>query len=552
MHRGLRSGIARRDLLKLAGTAPFVAAVSQVAGIPAALLSAAGSGRHIAGYDPARTPTPDTLASWLKQLHDFGPIRMTGTKECRAFEEWLAARFSELGFTVERDQFRLTSWECRITDCSIEVAEDGGERRTVEVVSYYPFGGSTRGKAAVTGRLIVVPGVGTAAAKAFADSTDAATLAASIVVMDMPLARPASSAAANAGGANAGGARPASGLFPERFPEKGPARVGGPSPAGQGGREIMEIFENRCRALIMCFTDVSNDTARHTYLPFSDQHRRIPALWAGADGSKYLRSVSGKATVTLRCDATLTPDSRADTLLATLKGQSDEVVFLTTQTDGPNEVNENGPLGVLAVATHAAKRPARDRRRTLVCSLPTGHYAAGAVSDPVSGSGRRAGTRGVLEKWPDVARRIVAQIALEQMGAMEWVDLNGAYVATGNVAGERWIPTPGPSAAATRKLFMASTSGEDPRYSNAVLVESGGAPGEGGSLRSRGLPGIGLMGQPSYFFRADPKGVLEKLSPNVMHNQVAFATKMMLLMDRLTVDQLGGKAPIGDTELFGG
>jgi hypothetical protein len=71
------------------------------------------------------------------------------------------------------------------------------------------------------------------------------------------------------------------------------------------------------------------------------------------------------------------------------------------------------------------------------------------------------------------------------------------------------------------------------------------------ALRSRGLPGIGLMGQPSYFFRCDPAGVLEKLNPNVMRNQLAFAAKMTVLMSRLSPDQLHGKAPITDTELFG-
>jgi hypothetical protein len=39
-------------------------------------------------------------------------------------------------------------------------------------------------------------------------------------------------------------------------------------------------------------------------------------------------------------------------------------------------------------------------------------------------------------------KRVVGQIALEQMGAMEWVDRDGKYVPTGNVARERWIPTP--------------------------------------------------------------------------------------------------------------
>ncbi len=69
------------------------------------------------------------------------------------------------------------------------------------------------------------------------------------------------------------------------------------------------------------------------------------------------------------------------------------------------------------------------------------------------------------------------------------------------------------------------------------MPESTG-PGEGGSLRRLGLPGLGLMGQPTYFFRADPQGVIDKLNPEVMHTQVAIATKLTLLMDRLTPDQL--------------
>ena len=526
---------SRREILRMAGAAPFVSAF---AGLPHTLFAATEGKRQIAGYDPSKLPTVETLHKWLQQLHEFGPIRMTGTPQCRAFEEFLAAQFAALGFSIERDQFRLTSWECRITDCSILVEEDSGAKRAVEVVAYYPFGGSTRGQPAATGRVLYVPGIGVNAAKALADATPAAVLANSIIVMDMPLTRSARVAATPAP-APLG-----------RFPETAIPRIGGPSPSGQSGREIMEIFENRSKGLVMCYTDVSNETARHNYLPFSDKHRTLPAIWAGAEGSAYLRSVSGKATASIRCDAKLTPDSRADTILATLKGQSDEVVFLTTQTDGPNECNENGGLGVLAVATYWSKIPANQRRRTLVCSLPTAHYAMGAVMDKETGSGRRGGTRGVLDKWPDMAKRIVAQIAMEQMGAMDWVELNGTFAPNGNVAPERWIPTPS-TQETSAKMFLAATVGEDPRYSNVTVTPEFGAPGEGGSVRSLGIPGIGLMGQPAYFFRADPKGVIDKLNPNVMHNQIAFATKMSILMDRLTPDQMRGKSPITDSDLSG-
>ena len=66
-----------------------------------------------------------------------------------------------------------------------------------------------------------------------------------------------------------------------------------------------------------------------------------------------------------------------------------------------------------------------------------------------------------MRETAGLMKRIVGQIAMEQMGAMEWVDRNGNYVATGNVARERWIPTE--SVAQTiAQLFMAATSGEDP------------------------------------------------------------------------------------------
>ena len=123
--------LTRRDLLRLAGTLPAAAAFASIGGFPERLLAAGSDVRQIAGYNPALLPDATTLARWLKQLHDFGPIRMTGTPQCRAFEEFLAQEVTALGFTLERDQFRLTSWECRITDCLISVVEAAGAKRDV-------------------------------------------------------------------------------------------------------------------------------------------------------------------------------------------------------------------------------------------------------------------------------------------------------------------------------------------------------------------------------------------------------------------------------------
>ena len=525
----------RRRLFKLTGMVPLASMFGGVSGLIGPARTAAAT-KEIAGYDASLQPDKRVLQNWLQQLHDFGPVRATGTKECRAFEEWLATAFAQLGFTIERDQFKLTSWECNLEDCAIAIAEDGTASRNVEVIAYYPFAASTVATGPVSGRVLYA-GVSAKDVEKFVASTDAATLAQSIVVVDMPLA--------------GGGIRGQAKYYPDAFPEPFKDRVStAPRPASQGGRAEMDLLESKCKGVIYCYTDVMDEAARFNYLPFSDRHRKIPALWVGRNTAMYLKTISGKATATLTCKAKLTPNARTDTIVATLKGLTDEAIVLTTHTDGPNEVNDNGALGVLALATYYSKLPASKRRRTLICSLPTGHYAGGAIADPETGSGRRAGTGGVLAKYPDIAKKAVAQIAMEQLGALDWIEIDGKWQSSGLPAREMWLPTP-ESVPTINRLFMACTQGEDPKYSRSVIVESGYAPGEGGSLRRAGIPGVGLMGSPEYFFRADPEGVLKYLSADVMHNQVSIMTKLLVLMERLSVEQLKGKAPISDADLFG-
>jgi hypothetical protein len=526
---GSKLGLSRRGALQSAAAAAGFGSL----GAPAEVLAAAASQR-IAGYVPGNVVPTATLGAWLKQLHDFGPIRATGTPQCRAFEEWLATRFAALGCTIEREQFKLTSWECDIAnDCAITVREDGGASRTLEVVAYYPFAASTRGKAPVTGKLLY-GGVGEQSGDSIVAKYSAAELAEAIVVIEMPLA--------------GGGVRGTVKYFPGSFPDPLPPLVDAPRVASQGGSGPMRVLESRCKGLILCYTDVSNEAARYNYLPFSDQHRKIPALWVGADDTRYLKSVAGKASATLRCEARLTANARADSMIAVMKGASDEVVYMTTHTDGPNEVNDNGALGLLASATYLSRQ--KNRRRTNVFSLPTGHYAAGAIRDPVTGSGRPAGTGGNMAKWPQYVERAVAQIALEQMAATEWADVGGKWGPTGRPAPENWIPTPA-VAQTVNRLFLAAAAGEDPKFSRSGLVESGQAPGEGGGLRTRGIPGVGLMGSPHYFFRCDPKGVIDKLDPRIMHNQVSIVAKLLVLFDRLSPAQLKGQTPITAADLYG-
>lgn len=491
--------------------------------------------RQVSGFVPDRAVSEQQLADWLQKLHGFGPVRATGTAPCRAFEEYLAAELGKLGLEVKRHSYRLKSWDCDLMrDCSITL-DDSGRRQEIEPIAYYPFSASTRGKPALSGKILYA-GEGEDSVVELAERIDPAVLAESIVLVDMPVPI---------------GSRSVPKFYPESFPATLPPQPDAPSLSSQNGRRAMEAVEGKCRGLILCYSNVSDEAARYNYLPFGDPHRRTTALWVGGASGRRLRVAASRGTVTMRCDAVVTPDARADTLVVTVPGLSDETIFLTTQTDGPNEVNENGALGILALVRYAVQTPPAQRKRTIFAAFPTGHYARGAVSDTVTGSGHQATTVDVMKLYPEIMKRAVGYISLEQMGAMDWQDLPGGWGATGQMAREYWHITPGDSSGPTRRLFMAATAGENPRFSRSSLIGGNFPPGEGGAPRAAGIPGVGLLGIPSYFFRADPSGVIDKLNPRVMKNQVDIATKLMILMDRLTPEQLRGVARISEADIFG-
>ncbi|HEX5007621.1 MAG TPA: hypothetical protein VFV70_10940, partial [Hyphomonadaceae bacterium] len=93
---------SRREMLKLSAA---VTGVGALGGLSACVTAAGETRSLVPGHMASAVPSRAQLARWLQQLHDFGPIRATGTPQCRAFEEFLAAEFAKLGCTVERDQF---------------------------------------------------------------------------------------------------------------------------------------------------------------------------------------------------------------------------------------------------------------------------------------------------------------------------------------------------------------------------------------------------------------------------------------------------------------
>ena len=220
------------------------------------------------------------------------------------------------------------------------------------------------------------------------------------------------------------------------------------------------------------------------------------------------------------------PDTPTDTLIAMLPGATDEVVIVNTHTDGPNATEENGALGILALAKYFSKMPKSERKRTLVFPLTTGHFAGPWVPS----------IRGVIEKHPDLIKRAVAAITVEHLGCREWMDdAARRYAATGK---NEWSVAITPDKAMGRALVDALQGSRD--RAGVVNPANGGWLGEGSSLSRAGIPTIGYIPQPNYLLAGPADGCIEKLSPELLHSQIQVFAKLLHTIEAMTAGQLKG------------
>jgi hypothetical protein len=271
-------------------------------------------------------------------------------------------------------------------------------------------------------------------------------------------------------------------------------------PARGGVSDLTQFQKAGAVGVILGWTDVSDANAADQYTPFSRPPQGIPGLYVGRETGAKLRSLAGSgATATVVLEAEIFPDTPTDTLIATLPGaSSEEIIIVNTHTDGPNATEENGAIGILALAKYFSKIPKSERRRTMVLPLTSGHFAGPWVPS----------IRGVIEKHPDLIKKAVAALTVEHLGCLEWMDdapMN--YKATGK---NEW------SVAITPDKSMGN-----------ILVDA--------------LKGSrGYIPQPNYLLAGPADGCIEKLSPELLHSQIEVFAKALHAMDAMSAAQLKG------------
>ena len=103
----------------------------------------------------------------------------------------------------------------------------------------------------------------------------------------------------------------------------------------------------------------------------------------------------------------------------------DEKIILITHTDGPSISQDNGAFGLLGIISYFSHFPKSARPRTLMVFLDNRHYMPGME--------RGHAKQDWFAKHPEDKKSIVALIAMEHLGQIEFREAGRAFAPTGNV-----------------------------------------------------------------------------------------------------------------------
>jgi hypothetical protein len=464
-----------------------------------------------------RLPSPDQVWSWLREMNGFGP-RLTGTQAHRDFIDLVAGELASAGLATRRDTLHVSRWEAQRSSLHVLAADGAGEEE-LPVTSCYPYSGVTPA-GGVEGGLVYYR----RSPWSYRDA------AAKIAVVDIAVPRLPRWLAYL--------------LLRRRGRPRYPAAdlahsISSPLLAWFRFAELARAATAGVLGLVCVWRNCSEANAAGQYLPFSKPYQDCPALWvSAATGDRLENAARRGARARLTLDAVTEPRAPSDTLYAELPGSDPgETIIVNTHTDGPNACQENGAVGLLALATAFSRLPLEQRRRSLIFVFVTGHFRLPDVA-----AGRQA-TSTWLRQHPELwdgqpgHRKAVAGMTLEHLGAMEWKDdsTHRRYGATGRpelelvFTGNRALDRIYRDSLARRRWQRSLTL----RPVNDIHL------GEGQPLFQVGIPAVALVPIPDYLCAVIPGGGMERLNKDFMYEQIQTFADVLEVVDRTPTADLG-------------
>ncbi len=214
-------------------------------------------------------------------------------------------------------------------------------------------------------------------------------------------------------------------------------------------------------------------------------------------------------------------DSEAYQLIAYLPGRDygtdrDQQIQLRTHTDGPSISQDDGGFGLLGIVKYMSNLPRAERPRTLMIELDCRHF--------MPGSERTWASEDYFAKTPHARDRIVAMVAMEHLGQIEYV-FDGAAIRPSGRSLPTWI-----YATTNQRMIEAAFDAARDNQVRSAIVRSPGRPGVhgqsqgpwygmGSGARYLGIPGFGVQGDLGAYWAES--GRIDRFDARSFRRQVA-------------------------------
>ena len=319
---------------------------------------------------------------WQEQLVGFG-TRYTGSSGHAAYVDWLAGQMSAVpGFRMRTDRLTFSRWLAREFTLTVSVPASAGHSGPVPLTYYYPYSGQTP-PGGVTGRLAdlgLYP-----LASGYTEAFWAPPARGGIALVRAVPPEFSLDVAKTATGGYVPGQ--ISAMAAIDYAAYAAALA---NPIFQGIFEPVPLLDAKnagVLGVVVAWTGLPDDEVVNQYNPFTTSYPAAsglpapgdpgcPAVWVGDSTGTELAGLAagGQATATLVLTADITVGAATETVWGWLEGSGStgQNIIINTHTDGPNTTEENGGLGLLALARHLAALPSRNR--DMYFALVTGHF----------------------------------------------------------------------------------------------------------------------------------------------------------------------------------
>lgn len=447
---------------------------------------------------------PDDLARRQRELDALGP-RLTGTAAHNRVIDGVAGELAELGYEVHRDEHRFDRWDLPEGPDSLGLDLPDGP---VRISSVFPYSGLT-GTAGVTATLRYL-GAGRRWSQARGE----------IAVVEV--------------------------AHPE-FPRDLLVRDWDADASTQGlrnpvlsatllGPDLDKARKAGVLAVVAVWRDMAEDNARGQYLPFTQPYHDLPALWvAGEPGERLLAAARAGTRATLRMNGSIERHCRTDMVWAVSAGsERSETILVVTHSDGTNGVEENGHLGLLELARHAARQ---QHRRTFVFVLTTGHLRIPAISSHGQATSAWMAAHPELWEGGPSGARAVAGLCLEHLGARADVEdmAAGTYGVTADTEPELLYATTSELRDMVADTWGAAVAPDPVISAPGPLVHFG----EAEPMYERGIPSVALVTAPQYLLALREPGSESLVDVDLMARQIEGFRRLLDRLDAAPVGSLG-------------